>query len=687
MRRTTTITHPANYWRFLKSVLCHSCHDISAAISLSEPRQRRHAVSPRRKPWGSAPRNLQSPGRGDRRVRATEPCAVNGWDAYRSAILLGIWFLVLTSNQTLAQFVQIQGGGTYSSIQSAINASSNGQTIIVYPATYNERINFSGKNIAVRSLNPTDPETIDDTVINGQALGSVVTFNSGESAASILEGFTILNGAAANGAGITCSNASSPTIRNNAIRTNIATVNGGGVFVSGSSNPTIIDNRISDNRSTGRGAGIYIENSSPLIRGNVIQSNISQGSSGGGLHLGVGSSGATITSNTIYLNTALFGGGLHVENASPTINGNKILGNFGTPRGAGLSCTAGSPLVTNNIIAGNQSNLAAAMDLNNASPSIHYNTIISNRAAQSAIVLAANNSHPIFHGNILAFHDNGFALHVVSASSIDADYNCFYQNVGGNSTGNVQLGAHNLQADPQLATIGTWVEGQLPVGGNGGDIDLVATLQGTAPANGIAEYKLKPDRERFQVEVFNMPPNQTLPVTLNGMVVGQLHTGSQGSDEIDYDTDDGNFPAWFPEVQTCDEVAVGGLLVGSFQIEGAGINCDALIWQPGDEHLTPTSPCRDNAMPLNQGNLATTLDMDNQLRPFALISDIGADEYTTPGTGDFDGDMDVDLSDFREFQTCFTVTGVACIAGDFDSNASIQHSDFQQFANSLSGPS
>lgn len=603
-----------------------------------------------------------------------------------SAILLVTWMFTLTLCPCLAQFVQIQGGGTYSSIQSAINSSSNGQTIIVHPATYNERINFNGKSITVRSLDPNDPETIDDTIINGQALGSVVTFNSGELAASILEGFTILNGAAANGAGITCSNASSPTIRNNVIRTNTASVNGGGVFIAGSSNPTITNNRISDNRSTGRGAGIYIENSSPLIRGNVIQSNISQGSSGGGIQLGTGSSGAVISGNTIYLNTALFGGGLNVENASPTINGNKILGNFGTPRGAGFSCAAGSPLVTNNIIAGNQSNLAAAMDLNNASPTIRHNTIISNRAAQSAIILAANNSHPTFYGNIVAFHDNGFALHVVSASSIDADYNCFFQNVGGNSTGNVQLGAHNLQADPQLATIGTWAEGQLPVGGNGGDIDLLATLQGTAPANGIAEYKLKPDRERFQVEVFNLPPNQTIPVTLNGMVVGQLHTGNQGSDEIDYDTDDGNFPAWFPEVQTCDEVAVGGLLVGSFQVEGAGINCDALIWQPGDEHLTTTSPCRDNAMPSNQYDGATTLDMDNQLRPFALFSDIGADEYTTPGTGDFNGDMDVDLPDFREFQTCFSVTGVACIAGDFDSNESILQSDYQQFANSLTGP-
>jgi len=40
----------------------------------------------------------------------------------------------------------------YSTVQSAINASSNGDTVLVQPGTYVENINFNGKNIFVGSL-------------------------------------------------------------------------------------------------------------------------------------------------------------------------------------------------------------------------------------------------------------------------------------------------------------------------------------------------------------------------------------------------------------------------------------------------------------------------------------------------------------------------------------------------------
>lgn len=583
-----------------------------------------------------------------------------------------------------AQLVQIVGGGSYPTLQSAINAASNGQTLIAQPAIYSERINFNGKSITLRSTNPLNPEIVEDTIINAQALGSAVTFASGEPASAVLEGFTITNGSAMHGAGVICSNGSSPTLRYNVILSNIAGVNGGGVHITGGSAPLLHDNLIAGNRCQGRGAGVFMENASPTLRGNRIQSNITQASSGGGVHIGAGTSAARLIGNTVYLNTALFGGGVHIENASPMLDGNKILGNFGTPRGAGVSCTAGSPILVNNVIAGNQSNLAAALDLNNASPTIHHNTIVANRAAQSAIVLAANNSHPAFMNNILAHHDHGFALHVVSASSIQADFNCFFQNLGGNTTGNVVLGNNNLYADPQLVALGTWAEGQLPVGGGGGDVEIQAELVGATSASGLAEYRLRPDRERFKVNVLGMPLNQTFVVTLNGMNVGQLTTDAQGGGGMEYDTNDGNFPEWFPEVNICDQVIVGGIVSGYFQMLGAGIDCTAQIWQPGDEHLSATSPCRNAAMLSNP--VGVSGDMDGQLRPFALSADIGADEFVLAGTGDFNGDDDVDLNDFASFQTCWQQTGLVCVALDFDANGAIGPPDLTAFVQSLDGP-
>ncbi len=59
-------------------------------------------------------------------------------------------------------------------IQAAINAASNGDTVLVSPATYYENINFNGKAITVASTN--GPAT---TIIDGGQAGAVVTFSGG----------------------------------------------------------------------------------------------------------------------------------------------------------------------------------------------------------------------------------------------------------------------------------------------------------------------------------------------------------------------------------------------------------------------------------------------------------------------------------------------------------------------------
>ena len=74
-------------------------------------------------------------------------------------------------------------------IQAAINAANNGDTVLVAPGTYTENINFSGKAITVTSSG--GPSV---SIIDGGARGSVVTFATGETTSSTLSGFTIRNG-------------------------------------------------------------------------------------------------------------------------------------------------------------------------------------------------------------------------------------------------------------------------------------------------------------------------------------------------------------------------------------------------------------------------------------------------------------------------------------------------------------
>ncbi|MHC4946306.1 MAG: right-handed parallel beta-helix repeat-containing protein, partial [Planctomycetota bacterium] len=170
----------------------------------------------------------------------------------RLVIFLAAW-LVLISGLSLAVTVYVPDN--YPTIQAAIDASSNGDTIIVRSGTYVENIDFVGKAIVVTS---EDGPAL--TVIDGNQSGSVVVFINDEEADSVLQGFTITNGSAVNGGGVRCEN-SGPTLHDDLIISNFASQGGG--MHNQNADPRLKNCTLSGNSSGTSAGGIYNNNSWP----------------------------------------------------------------------------------------------------------------------------------------------------------------------------------------------------------------------------------------------------------------------------------------------------------------------------------------------------------------------------------------------------------------------------------------
>ncbi|MCB9782012.1 MAG: hypothetical protein H6751_03495 [Candidatus Omnitrophica bacterium] len=203
----------------------------------------------------------------------------------------------------------------YPTIQAAIDAATDGDTITVTPGDYEEDVRLHGKNVLVTSLDPMDSIIVEQTKIAG-----TVIFSGTETEECVLQGFTI-----------TADSEIAPGIYN---RSRLR-----------GCKPTIQFNRIVNNSGS-------IGDCYGVIRGNLIQFNGS----------GLVRCGGVIEDNQILGNVDPYGGGL--SDCDGTIRRNLIADNFafhafGTfPHleligrgGAFYECDG---LIENNVIVGNE---------------------------------------------------------------------------------------------------------------------------------------------------------------------------------------------------------------------------------------------------------------------------------------------------------------------------------------------
>ena len=180
--------------------------------------------------------------------------------------------LTLIGHLPLAKAIIIEVPGDYPTIQEAIDAAEDGDTILVANGTHtgdgNYNLDFRGRDLTVRSQGGPESCTLD---ANG--LGRLFLFQNGETENSVIAGFALRNGNAwaagtesADGGAISCDNGSSPTIRNCHFVQNRADA-GGAVFGTSESHPKIEDCKFGGNRAIAGGALAAVNFSSPhLIR-------------------------------------------------------------------------------------------------------------------------------------------------------------------------------------------------------------------------------------------------------------------------------------------------------------------------------------------------------------------------------------------------------------------------------------
>jgi parallel beta-helix repeat protein len=167
-------------------------------------------------------------------------------------------------------------GERFGYIQDAIDSAAPGDEIVIEKGIYHESINFSGKNLTIRSTNPDEGAIVEATVIEGSGKGNLVNFH-GDNLYCVIAGFTIRNA----GNGIYCLG-SSPTITNCRISSNVAN----GIELHMGSNPTIYNCVIAENGDSGIAMLVFQEgrtvlDNSPNIDNCTIANNKQAGIFGG----------------------------------------------------------------------------------------------------------------------------------------------------------------------------------------------------------------------------------------------------------------------------------------------------------------------------------------------------------------------------------------------------------------------
>ena len=326
---------------------------------------------------------------------------------------------------------QLKVPSQYSTIQAAVDASLNGDTILVAAGTYKENVELiNPEGGPYKSINVIG-EDKNTTIIDGNQNGSA--FLVMRNLDFLLKNFTIQNGTGWESSG------------------GAVNING----LSGTSATAVLENLILKNNPAG--GAVWANNSDLTIKNSSIESNTSF--QGGGIKV-ENCIKLTLDDVVVKNNTANQGGGIYAQQTPVYFSGTVfLLNNHASTEGGGISFDGATPnqLLTNLVVAGNTAgNRGAGIVIHNSSFSIKNSTIVNNKANGNAGGLFVSHGTVLDVENSIFWNNSPQQVWVDDNSESDPSTLSFsYSDVQGgeseiptNGKGTITWGTGNIDKNP-----------------------------------------------------------------------------------------------------------------------------------------------------------------------------------------------------------------------------------------------